>query len=116
MEARITGRHGRIHYVDLTHLNESVHTLNLLNVACLVFQIDIQFPGCICRWQGISSFLGEKNSGATPPNPKVQGLYMYGGVGTGKTMLMDLLVASAPPHFKVSRSLPPRSAGWPKGL
>jgi predicted ATPase len=30
-----------------------------------------------------------------------QGLYMYGGVGTGKTMLMDLLVTAAPPEFKV---------------
>lgn len=26
---------------------------------------------------------------------------MHGGVGTGKTMLMDLLVGSAPPEFKV---------------
>lgn len=26
---------------------------------------------------------------------------MFGGVGTGKTMLMDLLVNSAPPQFKV---------------
>ena len=30
-----------------------------------------------------------------------QGLYMYGGVGVGKTMLMDLLVTAAPPEFKV---------------
>ena len=26
---------------------------------------------------------------------------MFGGVGTGKTMLMDLLVHSAPPQFQV---------------
>ena len=26
---------------------------------------------------------------------------MYGGVGVGKTMLMDLLVQVAPPRFKV---------------
>ncbi len=26
---------------------------------------------------------------------------MYGGVGTGKTMLMDLFVQAAPPEFKV---------------
>lgn len=26
---------------------------------------------------------------------------MYGGVGVGKTMLMDLLATSAPPQFKV---------------
>lgn len=29
------------------------------------------------------------------------GLYMYGGVGCGKTMLMDLLVDAALPEFKV---------------
>jgi predicted ATPase len=32
----------------------------------------------------------------------IQGLYMFGGVGCGKTMLMDLLVASAPKEFQVS--------------
>jgi AFG1-like ATPase len=30
-----------------------------------------------------------------------QGLYMFGGVGVGKTMLMDLLVTAAPPESKV---------------
>lgn len=32
----------------------------------------------------------------------VRGLYMYGGVGCGKTMLMDVFVSTAPAHFKVS--------------
>ena len=32
---------------------------------------------------------------------KLAGLYMYGGVGVGKTMLMDLLAHSAPPNFQV---------------
>lgn len=32
----------------------------------------------------------------------VEGLYMYGGVGVGKTMLMDLLVKEAPPYFQAS--------------
>ncbi len=33
---------------------------------------------------------------------KLQGLYMYGGVGVGKTMLMDLLAHSAPSSFQVN--------------
>lgn len=38
---------------------------------------------------------------AVPMAPPTHGLYMYGGVGTGKTMLMDLFVESAPSSFKV---------------
>lgn len=34
---------------------------------------------------------------------KIQGLYMYGGVGCGKTMLMDMFVGCAPHSFKVHR-------------
>ena len=41
----------------------------------------------------------ESTAAAAP----VQGLYMYGGVGVGKTMLMDLLAQTAPPNFNVSR-------------
>lgn len=37
--------------------------------------------------------------GGRPPIPR--GLYMFGGVGCGKTMLMDLLVESVPREFKV---------------
>ena len=32
----------------------------------------------------------------------LQGLYMWGGVGVGKTMLMDLFAQAAPGQFKVS--------------
>ncbi len=34
---------------------------------------------------------------------------MYGGVGTGKTMLMDLFAESAPPEFQAS---PYYVKGW----
>lgn len=36
---------------------------------------------------------------------KLAGLYMYGGVGVGKTMLMDLLAHHAPSAFQVRFSL-----------
>jgi predicted ATPase len=34
---------------------------------------------------------------------RAKGLYMWGGVGVGKTMLMDIFVQSAPKEFKVRR-------------
>lgn len=33
----------------------------------------------------------------------LQGIYMWGGVGVGKTMLMDVFVESAPRHFRMHR-------------
>lgn len=60
-------------------------------------------------WQSVSSIMSgggedgmdseDAQHGATKST--VKGLYMYGGVGCGKTMLMDLFVASAPLEFKV---------------
>jgi hypothetical protein len=35
------------------------------------------------------------------PLSSLKGLYMYGGVGCGKTFLMDLFVASAPREMQV---------------
>jgi hypothetical protein len=34
-------------------------------------------------------------------HPAIPGLYMFGGVGCGKTMLMDMFVSTVPPEFKV---------------
>ncbi|KXZ44587.1 hypothetical protein GPECTOR_65g205 [Gonium pectorale] len=62
---------------------------------------------------------GDLGRGAPAPGVAhaVRGLYMYGGVGCGKTMLMDLFVHTAPPHFKVWQRLG-RLFGrlWDKGL
>jgi predicted ATPase len=60
-----------------------------------------------CRFDGISNLLKAQSGlhGAAGPHgqrPAAKGLYMYGGVGCGKTMLMDLLVASAPREFQVA--------------
>ena len=54
------------------------------------------------RWKGLERILEGGSSREEFSVPAVpRGLYMHGGVGTGKTMLMDLLVETAPPEFKV---------------
>ncbi len=54
-------------------------------------------------WSGLKSMMrgSDDEDAGSGTGPAVQGLYMYGGVGCGKTMLMDLFVDTAPPHFKV---------------
>jgi predicted ATPase len=52
------------------------------------------------RWAGL---LGGDDGSAAQQPPAPKGVYMFGGVGCGKTMMMDLLVDSAKePLFKVS--------------
>ncbi len=54
------------------------------------------------RFQGLSTYL-QSSSGLHGQQraARIKGLYMYGGVGVGKTMLMDLFVEAAPPEFQV---------------
>lgn len=66
-------------------------------------------------WSGLKSSLmgggsstvgrGDSNDGAGAQGAHTKGLYMYGGVGCGKTMLMDIFVNSAPPEFQVGVGL-----------
>ncbi|QYM92611.1 cell division protein ZapE [Dickeya zeae] len=51
-------------------------------------------PGLLSKWR---SWLGQKEETPTP----VQGLYMWGGVGRGKTWLMDLFFHSLPSERKL---------------
>lgn len=56
-------------------------------------------------WSGL--FAGRDTAHDAPENPGVKGLYMYGGVGCGKTMLMDIFISTAPPEFKVGTNVLP---------
>ncbi|KAL4424629.1 hypothetical protein ABPG77_002247 [Micractinium sp. CCAP 211/92] len=46
----------------------------------------------------------EESTAAAAAAPAARGLYMYGGVGVGKTMLMDLLAKNAPTYFQLERT------------
>ncbi|KAI0940112.1 hypothetical protein AcW1_004920 [Taiwanofungus camphoratus] len=44
-----------------------------------------------------------RDPGVVPPELLPKGLYLFGDVGTGKTMLMDLFYETLPPHIKCKR-------------
>ncbi len=82
------------------HLQEQQSSAN---VTCyLLGRAGSSIKLCVthCRWQSFFSRSAAQDRKVTV----LQGLYMWGGVGTGKTMLMDLLVKSAPQEFQVCRS------------
>ncbi|KAI3426118.1 hypothetical protein D9Q98_008497 [Chlorella vulgaris] len=56
--------------------------------------------GWLSGWFGGGGRAESSATGSTG----VKGLYMYGGVGVGKTMLMDLLAKTAPPYFQLERT------------
>jgi predicted ATPase len=56
-------------------------------------------------WSGLSRMMRGQTPGqhgVAQTGAGVKGLYMYGGVGCGKTMLMDLFVDTCPSNFKVA--------------
>lgn len=53
--------------------------------------------------RALFSISGEKESAAFHPLSQVKGLYVWGGVGCGKTTLMDLLYDNAPSELKKHR-------------
>ncbi|KAJ6538495.1 AFG1-like ATPase-domain-containing protein [Mycena vulgaris] len=59
-------------------------------------------PGPVSFFSRIRSSFGSDEPTVPPPTaPK--GLYLYGDVGTGKTMLMDLFYSTLPPDIKRKR-------------
>lgn len=91
-------------------------TSNLLYKCCSASFVDDTNVTCLIhgRWSNLANIMHNDHA-STPGTRKivsqskrtcgsqpVQGLYMYGGVGVGKTMLMDLFVFSATPEFRVS--------------
>ena len=58
------------------------------------------------RWDAVTSVASSTPAADAEPStePSIRGVYAWGGVGVGKTMLMDLFVAVAPRQFRVHRT------------
>eukprot|EP00892_Ulva_mutabilis_P006663 jgi/Ulvmu1/4369/UM002_0094.1 len=68
---------------------------------------NVTAPGGAQPWwaamtRAASPHMGHEHEHDNPDRP--QGLYMYGGVGVGKTHLMDLFVNASPRQFKCRRT------------
>lgn len=74
---------------------QTVIRLEQIHQALLERPAPAQNGGLLGKWR---SWLGNKSQPAATP---VQGLYMWGGVGRGKTWLMDLFFQSLPTERKL---------------
>lgn len=94
-----------INWLDMIHLEFPNLDLLLWYVETLYHStIVIISTGQFSRLRSsLDDPFGLRSEPISPPPNVPKGLYLYGDVGTGKTMLMDLFYSTLPPEIKRKR-------------